>query len=95
MIQGFTACITSPYAPEMLWEWEEPQVGRLLWNTTTFGRELAHQYFPTRKALVQENERIWTNLLSVAASLSALEDLVGMAVSDHRGSNHKPLILKG
>ena len=36
----------SPHAPEMLWEWEQLHIGRLLWNATTFGRELMQQYFP-------------------------------------------------
>ena len=31
----------SPHAPEKLWEWEKEHVARLLWNATTFGRELA------------------------------------------------------
>jgi hypothetical protein len=35
----------SPHAPEMLWEWQKEYIARLLWNATTFGRELAHQYF--------------------------------------------------
>ena len=37
----------SPHAPERLWEWEKEHVGRLLWNATVFGRELAHRYFLT------------------------------------------------
>lgn len=45
--------------PEMLWEWDKIAVGRLLWNATTFGRELTHQSFPTWDALGQENQRIW------------------------------------
>lgn len=49
----------SLHAPEMLWEWEKQHVGRLLWNATTFGRELAHRYFSSWKALAQENQRIW------------------------------------
>jgi hypothetical protein len=48
-----------PPAPEMLWEWERPYVGRLLWNATAFGREFTHRYFPGWDALAQENERIW------------------------------------
>ena len=49
----------SPHAPEMLWEWEKEHRARLLWNATTFGRELAHRYFPTWNALAEENQRIW------------------------------------
>ena len=49
----------SPHAPEMLWEWDKVHVGRLLWNATVFGRELAHRSFLTREALAQENQRIW------------------------------------
>ena len=48
-----------PHAPEMLWEWEKAHVGRLLWNATVCGRELAHRYFLTWEALAQENQRIW------------------------------------
>jgi hypothetical protein len=36
----------SPHAPEMLWEWEQLPIGRLLWNVTAFGRDLTHRYFP-------------------------------------------------
>jgi hypothetical protein len=58
----------SPSAPERLWEWEKVHVGRLLWNATTFGRELAHRYFLTWNALAQENQRIWeTDYLPHAA----------------------------
>ena len=49
----------SPKTPERLWEWEKVHVGRLLWNATTFGRELTHRYFLTWEALAQENKRIW------------------------------------
>jgi len=49
----------SPKAPERLWEREKVHVGRLLWNATTFGRELMHRYFLTWEALAQENQRIW------------------------------------
>ena len=49
----------SPQAPERLWEWEKVHVGRLLWNATTFGRELTHWYFLTWEALQQENQRLW------------------------------------
>jgi hypothetical protein len=49
----------SSRAPEMLWEWEKAHLARLLWNATIFGRELAHRYFPTWKALAEENQRIW------------------------------------
>src|SRR5262245_17062001 len=49
----------SPQAPEMLWEWEKAHVGRLLWNATVFGRELAHRSLLTWEALAQENQRLW------------------------------------
>jgi hypothetical protein len=49
----------SPNAPEMLWEWDKVSIARLLWNATAFGRELAHQYFPTWNALAEANQRIW------------------------------------
>ena len=49
----------SPHAPEKLWEWEKLHIGRLLWNATAFGRELAHRYFPTWDDLARENQRIW------------------------------------
>ena len=49
----------SPSAPERVWEWERPSIARLLWNATTFGRELTHRYFLTWEALAQENQRIW------------------------------------
>ena len=40
-----------PHGPELLWEWEKAQNAHLLWNATTFQRELAHQYFSTWEAL--------------------------------------------
>jgi hypothetical protein len=49
----------SSHAPERLWEWEKEHCARLLWNATTFGRELMHRYFLTWEALAQENQRIW------------------------------------
>lgn len=49
----------SPDGPELLWEWNKVSIGRLLWNATAFGRELAHQYFPTWEALAEANQRIW------------------------------------
>jgi hypothetical protein len=51
----------NPHAPAMLWEWEKKQRARLLWNATTFQRELAHQYFSTWEALAEANQRIWEN----------------------------------
>jgi hypothetical protein len=50
----------SPPAPETLWEWEKEHSARLLWNASTFGRELVHRYFPTWNALAEANQRIWT-----------------------------------
>ena len=49
----------SPHTPERLWEWEKEHLARLLWNATTFGRELAHRYFPTWNALAEASQRIW------------------------------------
>jgi hypothetical protein len=49
----------SPHAPAMLWVWDKVSIARLLWNATTFGRELAHQYFPPWHALAEANQRIW------------------------------------
>jgi hypothetical protein len=49
----------SPHAPEMLWEWERPYIDRLLWNATTFGREVVQRYFADWNALAEENQRIW------------------------------------
>jgi hypothetical protein len=43
----------------MLWEWDKVSLARLLWNATTFGRELSHQYFSTWHALAEANQRIW------------------------------------
>ena len=48
-----------PHGPELLWEWEKAQSAHLLWNATTFQRELAHQYFSTWEALAEANQRIW------------------------------------
>ena len=48
-----------PHAPEKLWEWEKEHSARLLWNASTFGRELVHRYFPTWHALAAANQRIW------------------------------------
>ena len=49
----------SPHATEMLWEWERPFIDRLLWNATTFGRQVAQRYFADWHALAAENQRIW------------------------------------
>jgi hypothetical protein len=49
----------SPHAPEMLWEWERPYIDRLLWNATTFGREVVQRYFSDQDTLAEENQRIW------------------------------------
>ena len=49
----------SPPAPEKLWEWEKEHRARLLWNASTFGRELIHRYFPTWHALAAAHQRIW------------------------------------
>lgn len=49
----------SLHAPETLWEWEKEHLACLLWNATTFGREMVHRYFLTFKDLAQENQRIW------------------------------------
>ena len=49
----------SPHAPEMLWEWEQSHVGRLLSSAKTFGREVVQCDFSDWEALAQENQRIW------------------------------------
>jgi hypothetical protein len=45
--------------PELLWEWEQPYIDRLLWNAKTFGRKVAQRYFADWEALAAENQRIW------------------------------------
>ena len=50
----------SPDGPELLWEWERPHIDRLLWNATTFGREVVHGSFLDWDAFAQANQRIWT-----------------------------------
>jgi len=49
----------SPSAPEMLWEWEEPYITRLLWNANTFGRTVVQCTFLHWNALAAANQRIW------------------------------------
>jgi hypothetical protein len=48
-----------PHAPEMLWEWEEPYMNRLLWHAKTFGRTVVHCTFLHWHALAEANQRIW------------------------------------
>jgi hypothetical protein len=43
----------------MLWEWERPSIGRLLWNAKTFGRAVVQRYFLDWDVLAEENQRIW------------------------------------
>jgi hypothetical protein len=44
---------------EMLWEWEEPSMNRLLWNAKTFGRTVVQCTFLHWNALAEANQRIW------------------------------------
>ena len=48
----------SPHA-EMLWEWEEPYIDRLLWHANTFGRTVVACDFLHWHALAEANQRIW------------------------------------
>ena len=48
----------SPHA-EILWEWEEPSIHRLLWNAKTFGRTVVQCTFLHWNALAEANQRIW------------------------------------
>ncbi|HSF31435.1 MAG TPA: hypothetical protein VLK82_13315 [Candidatus Tectomicrobia bacterium] len=47
------------HGPELLWEWEQPYIDRLLWNAKTFGRQVTQRYFADWEALAAENQRIW------------------------------------
>jgi hypothetical protein len=49
----------NPHVPEVRWEWDKVSIARLLGNATTFGRELAHQSFPTWEAFAEAHQRIW------------------------------------
>ena len=49
----------SPHAPDMLWEWDKPHIGRLLWNAMTFGRTVVQCSFVDWDACTQANQRIW------------------------------------
>src|SRR6266446_6693887 len=46
-------------APEMLWEWEEPYITRLLWNANTFERTVVQCTFLHWHAFAAANQRIW------------------------------------
>jgi hypothetical protein len=49
----------SPHASEMLWEWEDPYIHRLLWTAKTFGRTVVQCTFLHWNALAAANQRIW------------------------------------
>jgi hypothetical protein len=49
----------SPHASEILWEWEDPYIYRLLWTAKTFGRTVVHCTFLHWNALAEANQRIW------------------------------------
>jgi hypothetical protein len=49
----------SPHISELLWEWEQPCIDRLLWNAKTFGRQVVQRYFADWHALAEENQRLW------------------------------------
>jgi len=49
----------SPHTPEILWEWEEPYITRLLWNAKIFGRTVVQCLFLHWHALEAANQRIW------------------------------------
>jgi len=49
----------SPHPSEMLWEWEEPYIHRLLWTAKTFGRAVVECDFLRWNALAEANRRIW------------------------------------
>ena len=49
----------SPHPSEMLWEWEEPYIHRLLWTAKTFGRRVVECDFLHWNALAEANRRIW------------------------------------
>ena len=43
----------SPPAPEVLWEWDDPSMHRLLWNAKTFGRTVEQCTFLHWNALAE------------------------------------------
>jgi hypothetical protein len=49
----------SPHPSELLWEWEQPFIDRLLWTAKTFGRQVVQRYFVDWHALAEENQRLW------------------------------------
>jgi hypothetical protein len=49
----------SPHTFEVLWEWEQPCIGRLLWTAKTFGCQVVQRYFVDWHALAEENRRLW------------------------------------
>ena len=57
----------SPHA-EILWEWEDPYIRRLLWNAKTFGRTVVQCTFLHWNALAEANQRIWETYYQLQAA---------------------------
>ena len=49
----------SPHTSELLWEWEQPFIDRLLWTAKTFRHQVVQRYFANWDELAQENQRLW------------------------------------
>jgi hypothetical protein len=60
MLRAYRLIITNnPYAPENLWETEQPCIDNLSRSARTFGHHMKQRFFLNEKALNWENLRIW------------------------------------
>ena len=60
MLRAYRLIITNnPYAPENLWETEQPYIDNPSRSVRTFGHHLKQRFFLNWKALNWENLRIW------------------------------------
>jgi hypothetical protein len=51
--------LLTPGPPDLIWEWQQPYIVHLLWNTRTFGCQVQQRSFVTWEALDHENTCIW------------------------------------
>jgi hypothetical protein len=59
MLRAYRLIITgNPYAPENLWEWEQPYIDNLSRSARMFGHLMKQRFFLNEKALNWENLRI-------------------------------------
>jgi hypothetical protein len=60
MLRAYRLIITdNTYAPENLWETEQPYIDHLSRSARTFGHHMKQRFFLNEKALNWENLRIW------------------------------------